>query len=133
MDVVLALIAGLVVGYLVGRNRRDRSGDPTPARFKPSKRQRKILATMPPDPQRPDVEELARIEVTELGADRVEGSSGISPTVLLPVWRRDIPGHETCATGDLRFLVAGGATPGEATVDDVRLTCDGEHDAGTGS
>ncbi len=70
----------------------------------------------------PDILELVHEEVVELGIDRIEGSEGIDPSVLLQVYRRDEVNCEDGAT--LRFALAEGVDPGDADPDTLTLSCD---------
>lgn len=70
----------------------------------------------------PDILELVRQEVVELGLDQLEGAEGIDPSVLLQVYRRDEDNCEEGATK--RFVVADGVDPANADPDTVSLSCD---------
>jgi hypothetical protein len=70
----------------------------------------------------PDILELVLQEVQDLGLDRIQGSEGIDPSVLLQVYRRDV---QNCDDGaDHQFVVADGVDPQNADTDTVSLRCE---------
>ena len=90
--------------------------------LKPSKRQQRILATLPPDPHRPSIEDLVREEADSLGVPDVEGGAGIALHVRLKVWKRDHD-PERCHGGRWVFRIRSEVAPAEAGPDDVTLEC----------
>ena len=69
----------------------------------------------------PDILELVHQEVVELGIDKIDGSDGIDPSVLLQVYRRD---KVNCEDGaELRFVLAEGTDRGDADQDTLSLSC----------
>lgn len=70
----------------------------------------------------PDILELVHEEVVELGIDKIEGSDGIDPSVLLQVYRRD---EVNCEDGaERRFVLADGTDPADAGPDTLSLRCE---------
>lgn len=71
----------------------------------------------------PDILQLVREEVAELGIDKIEGADGIDPSVLLQVYRRDVV---NCAEGGTRmFVLADDVKAAEAGQDTLSLVCEG--------
>lgn len=121
MEILAAFLGGLVIGWMAGRsgNRTDEPSEPRA--FRPTKRQRQILATLPPDPQVPSIDDLIEEEVGDLGLRDVPGSEQLSAQVMLKVWKRDRPRIDVGPTETVVFEVVTAATPPHVTVDDVRL------------
>ena len=71
------------------------------------------------------VEEVARAEADDLKLDDIRGSQGLTLQVKLRVWHRDIELRNRC-DGDVRYETDPEVTPDSATIDQVRLVCDGE-------
>ncbi len=71
----------------------------------------------------PDILELVQQEVVELGIDKIDGSDGIDPSVLLQVYRRDVV--NCLDEAERRFVLADGTDPTEADQDTLSLNCDG--------
>ncbi len=121
LDVVFAFLIGVAAGALVTglTIRRSPTGG---VALRPSKRQQKILATLPPDPVLPNIQDLVREEAEELGLLGIPGGAGVPIHIRLKVWKRD---HESgeCTSGSWAFRVRDGVPPAEAQVDDVTLTC----------
>ncbi len=126
MELLVPLAIGLTVGFLLGWAARStrRTDEPDSARgFRPNKRQRQILATLPPDPELPTIEDLVREEAAELGVDKIGGADLVPLHVRLRVWKRDRPELEDCPDDQLRYEIAGHVRAVDATAEDVRLTC----------
>ncbi len=128
MEVVLALLVGIGLGWLLGRRSAtsDEPGASSPRSPRPTKKQRQILATLPPDPPLPTIEDLVAEELEETGAGRIAGAAALQPPVALKVFRRDTPGLEGVPSEHLRFLVDDGVDPAAATLDQVRLVADAD-------
>jgi hypothetical protein len=128
VEVVVALVVGIGLGWLLGR-RSATSAEPgarsTPG-ARPTKKQREILATLPPDPTLPTIEDLVAEELEETGAGRIAGAAALAPPVALKVFRRDTPGVEGVPLEQLRFVVDDGIEPMTATPDQVRLVADAD-------
>ena len=126
MEVVIALGVGVALGWLLGRRpaASDEPGDAPRRGPRPTKKQRQILATLPPDPPLPTIEELVAEELEETGAGRIAGAEALPPPVALKVFRRDSPGLEGVPSEQLRFVVDDGVDPAAATLDQVRLVAD---------
>ncbi len=82
-----------------------------------------ILASLPPDPVRPTLEELVADEAAALGVHRIPAPPEVPLHVLLVAWKRDRPGLGDCPDSRLRFATDV-ATSGVPTADRVRLVCD---------
>ena len=127
MEVAIALVVGIGLGWLLGR-RSGTSDEPdasTPRSPRPTKKQRQFLATLPPDPPRPTIEDLVAEELEETGAGRIAGADGLQPPVALKVFRRDAPSVDGVPPERLRFVVDDGVEPAAASTDQVRLVVDG--------
>jgi hypothetical protein len=70
----------------------------------------------------PDILTLVNEEVVELGLDKLDGSKSIDPSVLLQVYRRDIVNCQDPAI--LRFVLADGVDPANASQETLALRCD---------
>jgi hypothetical protein len=127
VEVAIALVVGIGLGWLLGR-RSGTSDEPdasTPRRPRPTKKQRQFLATLPPDPPLPTIEDLVAEELEETGAGRIAGAGALQPPVALKVFRRDALGVDGVPPERLRFVVDDGVEPAAATTDQVRLIVDG--------
>jgi hypothetical protein len=111
--VVLVLIAFIVVGIMLSRQTT-----------KTKKRAVDDLETEKENVGAFDIFELVESEVSALGLDGIEGSENIPHGVLLKVWSDNQDIANSCADHDhLRYLVADGVDPTEATDADVTLEC----------
>jgi len=86
-----------------------------------SRRQRKVLAQLSPDPEIPTLMDLVRAEIEDLGIEEIPGGDGVGPAVLLKVYRRDRAA--TCDHDDIEYRVVEGVDPDLAEEDDVVLYC----------
>lgn len=128
--IVLAALFGSVIlaGILLARVRnrakpeQTESGVQVPASA--SRRQRRILSAMEPDPEIPTLMDLVREEIAELGIDNIPGHEGISGPVLLKVYRRDYRVREQCPHDGYGYVVAEGVRRDEAMESDVWLHCE---------
>lgn len=128
----VAFLAGLFLGWVLARvAAASRDGGTRQKRtFRPNKRQRKILATLPPDRERPTLEELVIEEAAELGVDTIPGAEGVHLGIRLKVWKRDHAAADPCEPpSQWRFVLAAGVAPDSATASDVRLECRPNGDA----
>jgi len=130
MEIVLAFLAGGLIGWLIGWLGR-RSGDEEKRAFRPNKRQRKILATLPPDPVLPTLDELVREEAEELGVDRIPGADDVPLGIRLRVWKRDHELRGPCERW--QFVIASGVDAHAATADQIRLECRKADEDSTGT
>jgi len=70
----------------------------------------------------PDILELVHQEVVDLGIDKIDGSEGIDPSILLQVYRRD---EVNCEDGHLRsYVLADGVDPADADLNTLSLACE---------
>jgi hypothetical protein len=122
LDLVVAFVAGLAVGALVTGLTMRRTADGRLA-LKPSRRQQRILASLPPDPPIPSIDDLVREEATALGVPDVAGGDGIALHVRLVVWKRDHD-PERCSRGRWVFRIRTDVAPADAEPDDVSLECE---------
>lgn len=126
MDALIPLVIGLLVGFLFGWSVRSLTmhDEHVPrGGFRPNKRQRQILAALPPDPELPTIEDLVVDEAQELGVDTIGGADLVPLHVRLRVWKRDRPQLDDCPDDRLQFEIAGRVRAVDATAEDVRLTC----------
>ncbi|RLE12676.1 MAG: hypothetical protein DRJ28_08665 [Actinobacteria bacterium] len=71
-----------------------------------------------------DIFELVESEVRALGLTDIEGAPGIPHAVLLKTWSDNQKVAESCHDrAHLRYVVAAGIDPSDATDDDVTLEC----------
>lgn len=71
-----------------------------------------------------DIFELVESEIAELGLLEIEGAQEIEHPVLLMVWRKSDDTVASCAGREhLRYVVAEGVKPADATEDNVTLEC----------
>lgn len=122
MELALAFALGGICGWLLGRFVGNDRGD-NARTFRPNKRQRKILATLPPDPERPSIEALVLEEAQELGVDRIPGGETVPLGIRLKVWKRDHDAAGPCDDGNWHFVVDEPAAGVPVTAEDVRLAC----------
>ncbi len=129
MTELVALAAGVVIGWLLGR-RAGRAPEPVeggsaPVRLRrPTRQQQKILAMLPPDRPTKTFEELLAAEVEETGVDRISGGAGIPVQVRLKVYHRDRAALGDCEEGRLSFVLAEGTLPADATVETTGLVAE---------
>ncbi len=125
MEVLLAAAVGAAVGWVMGRrgSAPSRPGadaaTPTPRR-KLNKRQREILATLPPDPPPRTIEDLMAEEAVETGVDLIP-DAGLPLPLRLRVWHRDRPQLPDLPSMRFRFDLADGTDAGVATDEQIRL------------
>jgi hypothetical protein len=111
--VVLVLIAFIVVGVMLSRQT--------------TKSKKRAIADL--DAEKENVEAfdifaLVESEVSALGLDGIEGAEGIPHGVLLKVWSDSQGIADSCADqAHLRYVVAEGVDPADATDADVNLEC----------
>lgn len=130
-DIIIVLIAlvgsTILAGVLITRARS--RAKPEPVEGKPqipataSRRQRRILERLEPNPAIPTLMDLVNEEIAELGIREIPGSEDISGPVLLKVYRRDEQVREQCPHDTYEYVVADGVSRDEAVDDDVRLFC----------
>ena len=122
MGLLVAFLAGLAVGALLTGLTMRRTPEGKIA-LRPSKRQQRILAVLPPDPPRPTIEDLVREEAEALGVPHIPGGAEIALHVRLKVWKRD---HDPdgCHGGRWVFRIRAGVAPADAGADDVSLVCE---------
>lgn len=129
MTELVALAAGVVIGWLLGR-RAGRApgpvenGDPPARTRRPTRQQQKILAMLPPDPATKTFEQLLAEEVEETGVDRISGGAGIPVQVRLKVYHRDRPALGDTAESSLSFALVEGTLPADATMETTRLVAE---------
>ena len=111
--VVLVLVAFIVVGIMLSRQTR--------------KSKKRAIADLDAEKENVgafDIFALVESEVSALGLDRIEGSESIPHAVLLKVWSDSQGIANSCADhAHLRYVVAEGVDPAEATGADVNLKC----------
>jgi hypothetical protein len=140
-DIIIVFIAlfgsiGLAAFLLTrARNRvKEEAPQATPVAKIPasaSRRQRRILEKLEPDPELPTLMDLVREEVAELGIDEIPGHEDISPPVLLKVYKRDF--RDDCPHGEWEYTVTAGLRRDEAEEPDVKLVCKKCGESGTNS
>lgn len=115
-NVILIIVVGIGVSLLVvmfllsrmGRNRKQEA-------IADLEREREATKA-------PDIIELIREEISDLGIDDIDGGDGIDPSILLQVYRRDVVNCEDGATR--RFVLAEGVDAADADLDSLTLNCD---------
>ncbi len=96
----------------VGRSgTSDEPDTSTPRSPRPTKKQRQFLATLPPDPPLPTIEDLVAEELEETGAGRIAGADALQPPVALKVFRRDAPAGRRAARGGSASWSTTASTP----------------------
>jgi len=127
MEILLAAAVGAAVGWVMGRRGSprpdpDAAAAPGPPK-KLSKRQREILAALPPDPPRRTIEDLMNEEAADTGVDRIP-DAGLPLPLRLRVWHRDRSQLPDLPVGRFRYAITDGIEPDMATDDEVRLVVD---------
>lgn len=111
--VVLMLIAFIVVGILLSRQTR--------------KSKKRAIADLDAEKENVgafDILALVESEVSALGLERIEGSESIPHGVLLKVWSDSQGIANSCDDhAHMRYVLAEGVDPAEATDADVTLEC----------
>ena len=104
----LALLTVMVLLSRMGRNRKQEA-------MSDFEREREATKA-------PDILQLVRDEVVELGIDKIDGSEDIDPSVLLQVFRRD---EQNCEDDtSYHFVLANGVKPKDASLETLALSCD---------
>ncbi len=111
--VFLALIVtGIVLGRQTKRRKKEAIAD--------LERQREEIAQK-------DIFALILEEVDDLDLRSIAGADDLQPAVLLKTWKDHATVVEGCPDRSrLRFVVADGVDPAEATDGDVTVVCDGD-------
>ncbi len=122
-DALIALGVGLIIGWLAGRRSAPSQDGGGAHRYRPSRRQRKILETLEPSPDLPSIEELVIEEATETGVLDIPGAVGTPIHVRLKAWKRDHEREGPCDGGHWEFQVRAGVDPSQAAPEDVSLRC----------
>lgn len=123
LETLLALVAGVAVGFLIGRVAPQSGPAPGPGKHRPTKRQRQILDTLPPDPVAPSIEELVLEEAESLGILDIPGATGVPVHVRLKVWKRDHGPLDSCPSGAHQYRLKQDVEPTSATETDLELIC----------
>lgn len=104
----IAFLVVMIMLSRMGRHRKQQAIDDL---------EREREATKPPD-----ILELVHEEIVELGIDKIDGSDGIDPSVLLMVYRRD---EANCADGATKkFVLADNVGAEDAGPDTLALVCE---------
>ena len=124
--VFVALFASIGLAAFLLTRARNRIKEETPETIhkvpaSASRRQRRLLEKMDPDPHLPTVMDMVREEINELGLEEIPGHEDLSAPVMLKVYRRDF--REACPHDQWEYQVADGVTRDEAEDADVRLVC----------
>jgi hypothetical protein len=122
LDLLVAFVAGLAAGALVTGLTMRRTPEGRLA-LRPSRRQQRILAALPPNPDIPTIADLVREEAEALGVEEVAGGDGIALHVRLKVWKRDHD-PDRCHGGRWVFRLRSGVAAADAGPDDVSLECE---------
>lgn len=139
LPLILVVVVAAIAGWLSQRSRRkmddyrrrlEQQGEyvPPPPQQRMTRAQRRVeefRAAVPP-PHAASIEEIARAEAEELGLDQIPGGEALPVSVQLLVWRRDADIYDRCEGGAVRYELTAGVVAAEATVDDVKLVCDGD-------
>lgn len=118
------VLAGILLARVRNRAKPEpiESGVQIPASA--SRRQRRILTALEPDPQIPTLMDLVREEIADLGIEDIPGHEDISGPTLLKVYRRDERVREQCPHNGYGYVVANGIRRDEATDEQVWLYCE---------
>lgn len=119
MDLLVAALIGGVVGWVLGRTMRTPTNTGQPPQpttvdrvnRKLSRRQQRILDTLPADQPRPTLQDLIEQEADELGIPAISTDPQVPLAVRLQVYKRDAANLDVSEPGELEFRVAEGARP----------------------
>ncbi|GMQ86715.1 MAG: hypothetical protein BMS9Abin07_2307 [Acidimicrobiia bacterium] len=106
VGIALAFLTVMILLSRMGRNRKQQA-------ITDFERERDATKT-------PDILQLVRDEVAELGIDKIDGSEDINPSVLLQVFRRDEGNCED--DGSYRFVLAKGIKSEDASLETLALS-----------
>jgi len=136
--VFIALFGSIGLAAFLLSRARSRAKEETPEAVKAaqvpasaSRRQRRILEKLEPNPEIPTVMDLVSEEIAEHGIDKIPGHEDISPPVLLKVYKRDF--REDCPHNEWEYTVTPGLPRNEAQEPDVNLVCKKCGESGTNS
>ena len=128
----LAIAILIAVGALIfvftrmqgARKTHAKDEKPSPRRVRQTRRQQKLekIREYDPLPEPISIFDIMMEEAKDLGLRELPGGDGVEVPVLLKVWKRDEAIRTACGD-DVHFVVAAGLVPGEATIDEVSLTC----------
>jgi septation ring formation regulator EzrA len=111
--IVLVVVAFLVVGVMLSRQTR--------------KTKKSAIADLEAEKEEVgtfDIFELVESEVNALGLLNIEGSTDIPHGVLLKIWSDNEDVVDSCVDhAHLRYVVADGIDPSNATDEEVTLEC----------
>lgn len=124
--VFVALFTSIGLAAFLLTRARNRMKDEAPQEIKKvpasaSRRQRRILEKMDPDPEIPTLMDMVRQEISELGLEAIPGHEDLSGPVMLKVYRRDF--RAECPHDEWEYVVTEGIRRDEAEDNDVKLIC----------
>ena len=133
MDLVIVALIGGIVGYYLGRKTSggaapDVAAEPTAQppttadriNRKLTKRQQRILESLPQDDPRPTLTDLIVEEATRLGIPDIPAEDDIDLGVRLAVFKRDLGSDAPSDLDDYSYVVEDGAAP-PFEIGDIRL------------
>ncbi len=109
------IVLGLVLAFTVVVSRRS------------SERKRQAIASLKAEREqigRYSIAELVDEEVRDLGLRSIPGAEGLHADVLLKVWRDFASNDGDVDRASIRYVVADGISPEDATSDDVVIAID---------
>jgi hypothetical protein len=110
---IALLIAFVVTGVVLGRQTSNRKKEA----IESLKAEKAALRSV-------SILDLAREEIEELGLDRIPGTEDLATDVILKVWKDAGQEIRDCDRSELRYVIADGIDPHQASVRDVRIVCD---------
>jgi hypothetical protein len=112
----IVVVVFLIFGVALSRRQSERKREA----IKDLQREKEALGPV-------SVQALAEEEAADLGLAGVAGAQGIPAVILLKVWKSNASVVDRCPSKDqLRYQVAAGVEPSQATEPDVTLVCESE-------
>ena len=121
-----ALLGSIVLAFVLLARARNNAKSNLPEEAVPipataSRRQRRIISKLEPEPELPTLMDLVREEIADLGLEDIPGAAELSKPVMLKVYRRDV--RDDCTHDAYQFVVSEGVEPRDALEADVELLC----------
>jgi hypothetical protein len=114
--IVIVVVVFLVFGIGLSRRQSERKKEA----IQDLQREKEALGSV-------SIQALVEEEAADLGLAGISGADGIPTVILLKVWKSNSSLVERCPSREqLRYQLAEGVDPQNATEPDVTLVCDGE-------